>query len=174
MTRFIRKFFRKEDGTFTIEFVMWVPFMLVLLTSVVESSMFMTRWMLLDRALDLAVRDLRINTYASPSFEEFRGKICEEAHLPDCMDRLQIELVPVTMQSWPGLAESPNCIDRAAEIDPIDDAVYTPGQANNLMTIRACALMSPMFANVGLGALLPKDENGEYQVLAFSAYVQEP
>lgn len=170
----LRRFVRAEEGSSTVEFVLWVPFMLLFLASMVESAMFMTRWMLLDRALDIAVRELRLATFSPPTFPEFRQSICDYAKLPECMARLQVELVPVTNGTWTALANSPNCINRSSDIEPVNATTYTPGVSNQIMAVRVCALMDPMYPNVGLGFLLPKDANGELQVIAFSAYAQEP
>ena len=172
--RLLRRFARSEDAASTIEFVLWVPFMLLFLASLVESSAFMMRWMLLDRAVDIAVRDLRLSTHSPPTFDEFRQDICDHAQLPDCLASLQVELVPVSSGQWTALSNDPTCIERETTIDPVSETTYTPGAANQIVAVRACMLMEPLFANIGIGALLPKDANGEIRVISYSAYAQEP
>ena len=174
LARLARRHAGSQSGTSTVEFVLWVPFMLLFLASMTESATFMMRWMLLDRAVDVAVRDLRLSTFSPPSFEEFRQAICDEAQLPDCLGSLQVELVPVASGEWTALSSTPACIDRETTIDPVSETTYTPGVANQIVAVRACALMEPLFANIGIGALMPKDANGEFRVISYSAYAQEP
>ena len=170
----LRRFARSEEGTSTVEFCLWVPFMMFFLASMVEASTFMMRWMLLDRSLDIAVRELRLRTTNPPGFDELRQMVCDNMRLPDCMNSLHLELDIVDQTTWTGLTNAPLCRDRAQPIIPVTEKNIPAPLPNQFMTIRACALMEPLFGNVGIGAVLPKDSNGELQVLAYSAYVQEP
>ena len=170
----LRRFARAEDGTSTIEFCLWVPFMVFFMAVVVESSMHMLRWMLLDRALDIAVRELRIRTYSPPSHGEFRQLVCDNAFLPDCMNSLQVEFVVLPSATWTAFAGNPDCVDRAIGIDPAGDAPNVGGQPNEKVAVRACALMQPIFVDVGFNIAMPRDSNDELQVIALSAFAQEP
>ena len=170
----LRRFARSEEGTSTVEFCLWVPFMMFFLASMVEASTFMMRWMLLDRSLDIAVRELRLRTTNPPEFDELRQMVCDNMRLPDCMASLHMELAIVDQTTWDGLDDTALCRDRAQPIIPVSEKDIPAPVPNQFMTIRACALMDPLFGNIGIGAILPKDTNGELQVVAFSAYVQEP
>ena len=170
----LRRFARSEEGSSTVEFCMWVPFMMFFLASMVEASTFMMRWMLLDRSLDIAVRELRLRTTNPPTFDELRQMLCDNMRLPDCMNSLHLELSIVDQATWSGLGDAPLCRDRSQPIIPVTEKNIPASLPNQFMTIRACALMEPLFGKVGIGAILPKDSNGELQVLAYSAYVQEP
>ena len=174
----LRRLLRAEDGTATVELVILFPAFVLVMVNAIEASILMTRATLLDRGLDMAVRELRLNTEAPPSFDGFRALVCEGAALiPDCEGALQVELQPVSMASW-ALMEAPaRCVDRREEIAPLtedDPDHYRAGAANELMMVRACLVIDPLFPSYGLGALLPKDASGGYRVVAVSAYVQEP
>ena len=173
-TSLLGRFARSEEGTSTVEFVLWVPFMMFFLASMVEASTFMMRWMLLDRSLDIAVRELRLRTNNPPEFDELRQMVCDHMRHPNCMSSLHLELAVVDQTTWEGLGETPICRDRRQPIIPVAEKNVPAPIPNQFMTIRACSLMEPLFGNIGIGAILPKDANGELQVLAFSAYVQEP
>lgn len=168
-------FGRREDGAATIEFVVIFPAMFLFLANTVETSVVLTRGALLDRALDVAVRDLRIGTAEPPGFEAFRQLVCDAtAFVPDCMNVLQIELRPYTAANLAAMNAEVRCLDRSEDIVPLDETNYVPGAANEVMLVRACASFAPSFPKAGLGAALPKDLNGDYQITAVSAYVQEP
>lgn len=170
-----RQFLRREDGAATIEFVVIFPAMFLFLANTVETTTVLTRGAMLDRSLDLAVRQLRLSTGAAPSFEEFRRMICDANNtIPDCMNAVQVELRPFTPQALAEMTDEVRCLDRSEEIEPLNETNFVPGAANQLMLVRACASFAPKFPQAGLGAALPKDANGDYRVTAVSAYVQEP
>ncbi len=168
-------FGRDQSGAATLEFVIIIPAMFLFIANTVETSMVLTRGAMLDRSLDLAVRGLRLGTDAPPSFDQFRQDVCAtSAFVPDCMDVLQIELRPYTAANLADMAEEVRCIDRGERIEPVNETNFVPGAANEVMLVRACATFEPMFPKAGLGAAMPKDEDGRYRISAVSAYVQEP
>ncbi len=174
----LRGLARAEDGTATVELVILLPAFVLVMVNAIEASVLMTRATLLDRGLDLAVRELRLNTEAPPGFDEFRALICEGAALlPGCLDALQVELQPVGAASWAAMDAPARCVDREEPIAPRtedDPEHYRAGAADALMMVRACLVIDPLLPNYGLGALLPKDASGGYRLIAVSAYVQEP
>ena len=55
--RLLRRFLRAEDGSGTLEFAVLAPVFLGLFLSTFELGMLLARQMMLDRGIDLAVRD---------------------------------------------------------------------------------------------------------------------
>ena len=178
LTSWLRRLARAEDGTATVELVILLPAFVLVMVNAIEASVLMTRANLLDRGLDMAVRELRLNTDAPPGFDAFRALICERSGLPEgCVHALQVELQPVSTATWALLGDDARCVDRREEIDPLtelDSEHYRVGGADQLMMVRACLVVDPLTPNYGLGALLPKDPSGGYRLIAVSAYVQEP
>ena len=175
-TRWARQLLRGEAGTATVEFVILFPAFLLVMVNSIEASMVMTRGTLLDRGLDLAVRELRLSTDAPPSYDAFRTSICEKAALAGCIDTLQVELSPIDLSS-PGMPDaSARCVARTDDIVPLveaNPAHFAAGGANQLMMVRACLVVEPVVPNLGLAALLPGEGAG-YRLVAVSAFVQEP
>ncbi len=166
---------RREDGAATLEFVVIIPAMFLFISNTVETSMVLTRGAMLDRSLDLAVRGLRLGTAVPPSFEEFRADVCAtSAFVPDCMEVLQIELRPYTAANLAEMGGEIRCVNRSEAIEPLNETNFVPGAANEVMLVRACATFEPIFPKFGMGAAMPKDEDGRYRISAVSAYVQEP
>jgi hypothetical protein len=164
---------REEDGTATIPFVIFVPFFIMLVTSSLEMGQLMMRHVMLERALDLSVRGLRLGMWTPPNHTDFKRLICNTAGvIPDCMNTLLIELRPVDTATWQPLSAGPTCIDKSHSVQPV--TTFNPGVGDNMMLIRACAKFSPLFPLTGLGFQLPKDAAGAYALVAATAFVNEP
>ena len=166
LARGARRLARREDGTATVEFVVLFPVFMLILVNAVEASVLMSRAARLDRALDLAVRELRIGSAAPTTPEGFRALVCDRAPLlADCRTALSVELQVVASASDP-------LMDLAA---PCGAASATPrlGVANQLVMVRACFLAKPVIPNLGLAALLPSEAGG-FRLVAVSAFVHEP
>lgn len=75
----IRRFLRNETGSSTVEFCILLPAFLALFISSYEAGLLMVRNVMLERGVDLAVRDLRLGTPEPPTFEEFKQSICDNS-----------------------------------------------------------------------------------------------
>jgi hypothetical protein len=190
MARGLRKFSWSEKGSSTIEFVILFPPFIIFFLSGVEAGLMMLRNAMLERGLDLAVREIRIGTPVPPTFAQFRQQICDVAIvIPNCMQNLQVELQVVDGQTWEPLDPTPRCVDRNSPIDPFQDPdqFYNVGQNNNFMLVRLCANVDPILPGFALGLVLDRvplpgagdvgdgenDLNG-YGIVAVSAFVNEP
>lgn len=173
----LRRLARSEDGTATIPVLIFVPFYLMFLISSVEMGMLMIRHVLLERAVDLTVRDLRLGrwtpTNPANAGDELRLRICNQVGLiPRCNTTLMVEVRPVSKITWEPLSSGPNCVDRSQPIyaNPLPDV----GSGNEMMLIRACAKFDPIFPTSGIGSSLPKDSTGAYALVSTTVFVNEP
>jgi len=176
LTRKIARFGKRQDGSATIEFVILFPIFMVMFLSSVESGIMMLRHAMLERGTDMAVRSLRLNTGSPPTFAELKSAICNYAGLiKNCNQAVQIELVPVDTKNWT-LAMDGNikCRDRSSNINPATETTYKPGASNELMIVRVCAIVDPIFPGTGLGSILPLKPDGGYALVSMSAFVNEP
>jgi Flp pilus assembly protein TadG len=168
-------FGREETGTSTVEFVILFPMFMAIFFAAFESGYLMVRNVMLERSVDLAVRQLRLGTPTPPSFDEFKRQICDNAYFVDnCENRVQVQLRPVSMTSWGPLDGNPRCIDVRSTINPADQTQYSVGNNNELMMVRVCALFQPMFPTTGLGLNMRYDGDGNYALVVTTAYVNEP
>lgn len=171
----LSRFRGDTDGSASIEFVILFPAFLAILCSAFESGTMMARNVMLERAVDIAVRDLRLGSAGSLAFDDFKNRICENTLiLANCTDVVQIELQPVDTSTWSGLTADVRCIDEGTTINPIDETRYALGMANEMMIIRVCALYDPFFSVVNFGMRMPSDGYGNYALVATSAFVNEP
>ncbi len=168
----MRRFRGDESGTSTIEFVIVFPVFAFLLCSAAESGVLMLRQVMLDRAVDLAVRDLRLQEFPAVTHAQIKTRICSEATvIPDCTNAVLVEMREVSKgASLPSTAAP--CVDRAATVQSA--TTFTQGKDNQMMLIRACAVFDPIFPGAGLGLDLAKDATGAYALISTSAFVVEP
>ncbi len=165
--------FRKEDGSATIEFALIFPVYIVLLLSSFESGFLMSRQVFLERGLDMAIREVRIDAISPVTHDVLKQRICHHAGgIPDCLDAVRVEMRPVDLLNWNDLPRRADCIDRDDPSAPLRS--FTEGGANQLVIVRACALFDPVFPTLGLGARIPRESGTEYALIAMSAYVKEP
>lgn len=169
----LRRLRRDERGTASVEFVIVFPFFLGVLVSSVELSMITVRETMLERALDLTVREIRLETGTAPQHDEIKKAICERAPIiADCEDNLRLEMVQINPRSWADPEASFDCTDQSEDVQPVRN--FVNGQENQLMLLRACAKFAPIFPGAGIGKELDKDGAGMAAITAVSAFVQEP
>lgn len=167
------RFARETRGAATVEFVLVVVPTFTLFMSAAESGIMSFRHVMLERGVDIATRALRLSSNAPPTHEQVRELICANAMvLPDCENALVLEMRRVTKDSWDVITGTPLCADRKEEIQP--DSGYVPGLPDDIMLMRACMKVEPVFPWTGLGLMLPKDANGDYALISTAAFVNEP
>ena len=167
----VDSFSNDENGSASVEFVMVAPVFLAIVFSMFEAGWLMTQSMMLERGLDLTVRDLRLGNYAKPSHDDFKKTICENTKIiRNCEDNIVLEVVAVNGSS--PAPTSPVCRDRTTSDEPV--TTFTPGAETQITFIRACVIIDPIMPGMGLGLHLPKDESGGMALVTYSAYVSEP
>jgi len=167
----LRRFRKADNGSSTIEFVILFPIFIIIFMSCFEAGMLMTRQVMLERAVDLSVRDLRLGHWAPPTHDEIKKTICNRAGIiPDCMNALLVELQPVSKSTWTPLPPQVTCQDKSNPITP----AFAGGAENEMMIVRACAITKPWFYATGLGLKLPLVDGEHYAIVSSSAFVNEP
>ncbi|MEM8654932.1 MAG: TadE/TadG family type IV pilus assembly protein [Pseudomonadota bacterium] len=169
----LRRFRREEDGHMVVEFALAVPLMFTLLMTSVELGVYQVRQGFLDRGLDMAVRNVRLNTGANYTHSDIKAMVCEySGFLSDCEDVLMLEMMPVSMRNFSGFPNAPECFDISMEVTPSTSFVH--GAEHQLMMLRACYTFEPVFPMTGLGSAFEKDGAGRVNMVAMSGFVQEP
>lgn len=170
----INRFFGRDEGAVTVEFVIVFPVFMTLFVSVFESGLMMTKLTMLDRALDLTVRQIRLAPESTAiTHDAVKAMICANTVIiDDCEESLQLEMVEVSSSTWTMPDSTIDCVDRAAEIEPVVN--FSAGGENDIIFVRACVVVDPMFPNLGLGLILTKDPTGGVRLTASSAFANEP
>ncbi len=171
--RAARAAMRRDDGNATIEFVFLFPAIITVVLMAVEIGFLQTRSVLLDRAVDLAMREIRLGTLTPMNVTGLKQAICNRSILiPDCLNSLTIELRPISTTTWGPLTGATQCVDRSQNITPV--LQFTPGVKNELMLVRVCSVYEPFFPTSALAGKLQHDASGSYALVSMSAFVNEP
>lgn len=164
---------RANDGSSTVEFVIWFPLFMTLFLTSFELSFYGMRSMMLERALDMTVRDLRLGIGRPENLEQFKEKVCEKTILfQNCQNEISLDLQQVDQLSWNLPQGNIPCVDRAQGLKPA--TTYAPGGGGDLNLVRACLVRDPFFPTTPLVMGLPRDASGAVKIVAVSTYVNEP
>ncbi len=172
----LRQIKEEESGSLVlIEFVILFPIMLLVFMTCFEFGFYQFRQVFLERGLDLAVRDVRLNTSTKFTHSQLKLSICNYAgFLEDCDDELKLQMSPIDVRTFPGGIGETDCSDTSQPVQPVRQ--FKNGVQHQLMVLRACYKFQPVFPQVGLGAAFYRnaDGGGRSAMVAISAFVQEP
>ena len=169
----LRLFARKENGSATVEFVILFPLFMGLFLMSVEIGIYMARSLMLDRAIDVSMRSLRLGSLTPMTHDGLKASICANSVIiPNCSESLTLELVPIDVKTTDARQKAIQCRDKSEEVEPVLE--FSAGAANEMMLVATCAKFSPFFPSTGLAAQMQVDGSGEYALVATSAYVNEP
>jgi len=171
--KILPRFLRRDDGNATIEFCFLFPFFIGLFASSFEAAYVTMRQVMLERATDIVVRNVRLGIGGAPTHSSLKADICNTAGIiPDCMNTLHIELERVD-STWNMRTGAVKCVDMDEDIEP--QISFTQGDDNDLMLMTVCAVFEPMVPTTGLGLKLPKVNGGShYALVAITAFANEP
>lgn len=153
-----------------------LPMFLYVFMASFEIGLYMIRLTLLDRAVDITAREIRLGSLADPTAENIKAMICQNASvLPNCADTLRLSLERVETTTWTMPATETVCVNRGEDkvevVDALDD---NPTERKVLMIMRGCIRADALFPSIGVAAALPLDGKGGYRLAAVSAFLNEP
>ena len=171
-----RAWAKRQDGAVTVEFVVIVPFLLSLFFASVDVGVSMLRQVMLDRATDLAVREVRLGRVPNDGSVTMAQLICERTMLlPDCINNIAVEMQPIDTSTFAGLTPTVQCVNRELNLTPsVAFSVGSGGSAQELMLIRTCVAAEPFIRLTGFFTAMPINEDGEYVVVSRGVFVNEP
>lgn len=106
MIRFVKdRFRRSEAGGVTIEFVILLPLVFYFFFLALETGLWSAREIMLRRATNLAVRDVRLATGSTPSYDAMKALICERSVFDaGCIENIRIEMRAMPIADWADLS----------------------------------------------------------------------
>ncbi|KPQ07059.1 MAG: TadE-like protein [Rhodobacteraceae bacterium HLUCCA12] len=169
----LRRFLRQQRGSATIEFAMFVPVFLLILFAGVETGVMTARQTMLERGMETAMRALRLGQLQPVTLDTLRESVCSDIILlPDCEQSLLIELRRLDPENVALPAGNAPCVNRSEETQPA--ITLTPGVEHDLVLVRVCAIIDPLFPSTGPSLGLPLDDSGGFRMTTASVYVNEP
>lgn len=180
MRQLLARFAACETGSITVQFVIVFPIFVMFFLMTVEAGVISVRNVMLERGVDLAVRDVRLGRLPNPDRQDLIERICEAASIiPDCENQMQLEMIVQDPRDWHAIDPEVKCIDRSADVQP--DHPYTIGGNNDLVILRACARFDPFLAAGPMSILgnairdnSSRQAQGSYALVAISAFAVEP
>ncbi len=173
LTHTIKRFALDERANVTVEFVILFPSVITVFLTAFEAGFYMMRQVSLDSSINKTVRALRLGSISPLTHSAVKNHICESATLlPDCNNALLLELRPINASTWQQPTERVACVDRSADIQPVTH--FVGGESNEMVLMRACVIVDPLFPTTGLGLALPKETSGGYALTSATAFVNEP
>jgi len=169
----LRRFARDPSGSATVEFAIIAPVLIGFIAFAIELGVLSLQAAMLERGLDIAVREVRLGTGTAPEHDEIKDIVCDNATvISDCDAKLRLEMIPTDLRNFATLGGRPDCTDAAEPSKPVRN--FIPGGQNQLMLLRACLKYTPLFPEAMLGDVLVKDASGDVALTTVSAFVQEP
>lgn len=167
-------FFRDTSGAATLEFVVLVPFLMIVVFMFAEIGILAGRTVLLKRGVNIAARDIRLGDAVDQ--DAFRATACANAFLINsCITDLRIEMIPHDVAARQDPTTTIYCPNRFPDpgepVVPFND--FQNGVDGNIMIIKACLIVDPVFPGVGLAAGLNFADGQGYAIIAKSAVMIE-
>lgn len=185
--RRLRHLWHCEDGVANIELAFCIPVLLMLFMASMEAGLFMVRSAMLERGLDLAMRDFRLGRMRTMDYEDIRDRVCQfTLAVANCPANLKVWIEPVdtTTTPWtlPGNTDVNGrprvfCGNRNNPlVMPVPGLVSADAAAQNqIMLIRICALEDPIFPSTYFSQRLTRDSfTGRYALTTATVVVTEP
>lgn len=169
----LRSFFRREEGFATAEVAILFPIILWPFMMAMEVSFMQIRQAMLERGMDIVVRDLRLGDPALEDPDALKEAVCSEILvMPDCLDDIHVEMEPVDIHTFNYEGDTLECVDRTQEVNPV--TTYEIGDINEMMLLQFCVLHDPILPGVGVGQALRQVEGGGVPLVASTVFVNEP
>lgn len=185
MKTLLRQFFKDDTGVVSVEFVLIFPVFFGFFLMTYESGVYLTRQVMLEHAVDVTVRNVRIGQIDETDTDllraALRDSICSNAEiLPECLSQLEVEMIQRDPRAaWVPLDANIRCVDRGNMNDPFDGTLDTTAN-NELMFLRVCIRIDPFLPTSNLGKAFIAGNAGSstagdsYALVATAAFVVEP
>ncbi len=175
----IRTFSGDDSGVVTVEFLIVFPIFFGFFLMTYEMGIISLRNVMLERGIDMAVREVRIGAMPNPTSELLKESICEYAEiLPDCENQIELEMIVRDVRAWVDIPTDVACIDRSVTTQANVD--FSNLANNDVVFLRACIRIDPLLPTTGIGKAIVDAAEGDdaagssYALVASASFVVEP
>jgi len=174
----------REAGGLTVEFVILLPAFLMVFISSFEASIFLTRQIMIERAVDIAVREIRLDSSNTVTQGQLRRKICSHVRIArNCELDLLIELTEIDPTTYAVPSADTPCVNRLTSVVPVTD--FVDDRSGRMIMLRACFSAEPqlpfttlttnaLYRTNTLGSFLVADnEDGSIRTVTSTIFVVE-
>lgn len=162
----LRRFLRAETGAVTAAYVVGFPVIFLLFMAILEMCFLMMRSTMLQRGLDMTLREVRLGNMVNPTMAALEQAICDRMSVfPDCTTSLTLEFTRIDTASFALPGPMDPCVARPATLmQARASEVYLTGAPNELMAVRACVLVDTVTPYL----------SDFFELTARAAFVNEP
>lgn len=166
MRRRLRHFLRADKGAATAEFVILFPVVFMLLLVMLELAFLMARATLLQQALEVTMRDVRLGNIVNPTVSTLEDEVCEKmTTVNDCASSMVLEFTQINRATFAMPAPQAPCVRRSVDIMAARAGdIYDTGEVDELMVVRACMVVDPITPVL----------DDIFELFARTAFVNEP
>lgn len=170
-----RKWFRRDEGAAAMEFVLVFPVILTVFFTSLETSTILVRQAMLERAVDITVRDMRLSNAEFLTTTLISNQICNNARIiRDCRDTISLEVNPIERPSYAMPSLQTSCTNRQAQIPNPTQFDPSQTQPNQLMLLRVCVELDPLLPLSAFMVDLNSRMNGTLFLETSTIFVTEP
>jgi hypothetical protein len=174
------RFLKDDSGTATIEFLFVFPIIFTIFTASFESSLYMAKYVMFDRGVDLVMRQVRLGNATGMTHQSLKEEICEQGLLIEsmaaCLQKMRIWMQPVNTADFSMIAPPVNCVEQASELNtdepPANEFAY--GTDNDIMLVRICLKEWPIFPTSAVSVKMPRQTDGSVAMIVTTVFVNEP
>ena len=178
----VRAWLRREDGNAAMGFALIFPLFFALFAASFEIGLYTIRQTILERAVDITVRSIRLGQMVDPKHDDIKDMICSNApSLSDCQETLKVDVTRVETTTWTMPVGDGTCRDRSQELDPPGNVDPNPQARQVLMVMQVGYVAEAIFPGTGIAAGLQRETvdangvgSGGYRVMAATAFLNEP
>ena len=174
LLRRLRLAARAEDGAVTIPTVIWLPIFFLILFFGLEMMFISFRQVLLDHAVDVTTRELRLGTATLDTHDELKAAVCTAMHfVPDCEANMAVEVFPVDTDTW-SLTNTNGILCTDSTSTEVLSPEINRGGSNQMVVLRACLKMPPLTTIDPLSRAMMTDASGRFALTSVTVFVNEP
>lgn len=171
----LQSFWRDESATASMELVIVFPLLMIVFIAAFETGMILTRQIMLERSLDMAVRVLRLAQGVITDADELREQMCNNTNvLQDCENLLEVDLQLVDQSTYDMPSNDEICAGRGQDMIIRPDNTFNEGQSNEFLLMRVCLIVDRILPISGFGLNLATDESGGLHMISSTILVVEP
>lgn len=165
-------FRQNESGAAAVEFAFVGLFVISLLFSMIEIGILMVRISTFEAAVAGSANT--IYTGQATTADAIETAICDRvAMVRNCKDNITVELVPI--DDWANRpAGDVQCRDAANDDQIAPVVTYQTSQGSEINFMRVCITTDIATPGLGFGLALPKNETGRFELVATTAFMNEP
>ncbi len=169
-----------DSGTATIEFLFVFPIIFTIFTASFESSLYMAKYVMFDRGVDIVMRQVRLGNATGLTHQSLKREICKAglliSSMADCLNKMRIWMQPVNTANFTMAAPPVTCVEQASQLNtdepPANEFAY--GTDNDIMLVRICLKEWPIFPTTEVSVQMPRQPDGSVAMIVTTVFVNEP